>query len=329
MMQQALRPYAVAGIAVLGTGSLMAFTPVAAPLPDVHVPAIQLTSDSSLLGDFSSLFGDVTGGTSGIGGLGDLTGLVDGLNPSSLLSDLPGLASLDPAPATSSLLSPYIDLFTKSFDNLQMIGSEFFDTTLPGLQTFLQEIIAGDIPIAELPTLLIGALTDPGTITTTLSTGGELPYLVTIALGDPLVLGLAEVGPLVTTLVDGVEPVLADLTSGNPTEVLTGLIDGPAYIANGLLNGTTSVDLPVLGDVSLFNGLLVPGSDVNVDVDLSTLISALDSISPALGTTLGGTVVTALDDFLALLPPDQPLADITVGPFAGLIDTLANVILAV
>ena len=68
-MQQALRPFAVAGIAILGTGSFMAFTPVAPALPDVHVPAIQLTSDSGLLGDFSSLFGDVTGGTSGVGGL--------------------------------------------------------------------------------------------------------------------------------------------------------------------------------------------------------------------------------------------------------------------
>jgi hypothetical protein len=118
-MQQALRPYAAAGIAILGTGSLMALTPVAPALPDVHVPAIQLTSDSGLLGDFSSLFGDVTGGTSGIGGLGDLagnlTGLMGGVNPSSLLSDLPGLASVDAAPATSSLLTPYIDLFTTSF----------------------------------------------------------------------------------------------------------------------------------------------------------------------------------------------------------------------
>ena len=102
-MQQALRPIAAAGIAILGTGSFMAFTPVAPPLPDVHSPAIQLTTDSGLLGDFSSLFDGVTGGTSGIGGLsdltGDVTGLLGGLNPTSLLSDLPGLASVDPAPA--------------------------------------------------------------------------------------------------------------------------------------------------------------------------------------------------------------------------------------
>ncbi|MFZ3294892.1 MAG: hypothetical protein WB967_29595 [Mycobacterium sp.] len=324
-MQQALRPIAAAGIAILGTGSFMAFTPVAPPLPDVHSPAIQLTTDSGLLGDFSSLFDGVTGGTSGIGGLsdltGDLTGLVGGLNPSSLLSDLPGLASVDPAPA-ASLLDPYIQLFTESSANLQTIGSEFFDSTLPGLQTFLQEVISGAIPIADLPTLLIGALTDPGTITTTT---GSLPLDVNVVLGDPLVLGLADVGPLVTTL-DALEGVLTDLTSGNPTDVLTGLIDGPALIALGLLDGTANVD--VLGDeVPLFNGLLVaPATDAIVgvdDVNVQTLLTDL------VGATEASSIIAVLTAGGITVPTDVDLATITAGPFAGLIDTLANVILAI
>ncbi|MFZ0230809.1 MAG: hypothetical protein WAL41_28585, partial [Mycobacterium sp.] len=157
-MQQARRPIAAAGIAILGTGSFMAFTPVAPPLTDVHSPAIQLTTDSGLLGDFSSLFDGVTGGTSGIGGLsdltGDVTGLLGGLNPTSLLSDLPGLASVDPAPAASSLLTPYLDLFTHTFDNLQTIGSEFVDYTLPELQGLLQYVIADPNVIADLPQAL-------------------------------------------------------------------------------------------------------------------------------------------------------------------------------
>jgi len=129
-------------------------------VPDVQVPAIQLTSDSGLLGDFSSLFDGVTGGTSGIGGLGDLTGdltgLLGGLNPSSLVSDLPGLASVDPAPADPSLLTPYTDLFTNTFTNLQAIGSEFVGTTLPELQGLLQQIIADPSLIADLPQALFG-----------------------------------------------------------------------------------------------------------------------------------------------------------------------------
>jgi hypothetical protein len=327
-MQQALRPYAVAGIAILGTGSLMAFSPVAPPLPDVQVPAIQLTSDSGLLGNFSSLFDGVTGGTSGIGGLGDLagdlTGLLGGLNPSSLLSDLPGLASVNPAPADPSLLTPYIDLFTHTFTNLQTIGSEFADVTLPELQTLLQAVIAEPSLIAELPQALFGVLTDPGSIT--IPSLATLPIQVIITLGAPLLIGLGEVGPLVTTS-GALETFFAALSSGDPTTVLTALIDGPADIANALLNGTTTVDLPVLGDLSLFNGFLVPDSFVNVDVGLSTLTNLLTAISPALGT-LDPALATALTTLLGVLGPlgSTELADISVGPFGGLIDALVNVI---
>jgi hypothetical protein len=330
-MQQALRPYAVAGIAILGTGSLMAFTPVAPRLPDVHVPAIQLTSDSGLLGDFSSLFGDVTGGTSGVGGLGDLTGdltgLLSGLIPSSLLSDIPGLASVDPAPADPSLLTPYLDLFTNTFTNLQAIGTEFADVTLPELEAALQAIIANPSLIADLPAALFGVLTDPGSITTSLTTDPtELPIVVDILLGAPLLIGLGEVGPLVTSL-GALETVFGELTSGDPTTVLSALIDGPAEIANAMLNGTTTVDLPVLGDLSLFNGLLVPDSFVNVDVGLSTLTNLLTTLSPALGA-LDPALATVLTTLLDALGPlgSTELADISVGPFGGLIDALVNVI---
>jgi hypothetical protein len=317
-MQPALRPYAAAGIAILGIGSLMAFTPVAAPLPDVHVPAIQLTSDSSLLGDFSSLFGDVTGGTSGIGGLGDLagdlTGLLGGLNPSSLLSDLPGLASVDPAPATSSLLAPYLELFTNSFTNLQAIGTEFANVTLPELQAALQAIIANPSLIAELPQAVFTALSTPLTLTTTLPPD-LVPIVIAITLGAPLLIGLGEVGPLATTSGE-LETVFGQLTSGDPTQVLSALIDGPANIANAFLNGHVGLD--VLGEqLNIFNGILVPDQpfSLTVGTDLITqLLTYLGADSGLLGdltTLLGGL-------------PTGDLATITVGPLAGLVDALVN-----
>jgi len=322
-MQQALRPSAVAGIAILGTGSFMAFSPVAPPLPDVHVPAIQLTSDSSLLGDFSGLFGDVTGGTSGIGGLGDLagdlTGLLGGLNPTSLLSDLPGLASVDPAPATSSLLTPYLDLFTNSFNNLQAIGTEFADVTLPALQEALQGIIANPSLIAELPLAVFNALSTPATIVTDLT---SLPLTIDVLLGAPLVLGLGFVGPLAPTS-EVLEAFYAALTSGDPTTVLTALIDGPAEIANAYLNG--SVGLDVLGiDLPLLNGILVPDTNVPIDVDVTTVINALNSLNsiPALSDVLGPVLTTAIEALNLL--PDTDLANISVGPFGGIVDGVVN-----
>jgi len=317
-MQQALRPSAVAGIAILGTGSFMAFSPVAPPLPDVHVPAIQLTSDSSLLGDFSGLFGDVTGGTSGIGGLGDLagdlTGLLGGLNPTSLLSDLPGLASVDPAPATSSLLTPYLELFTNSFTNLQAIGTEFADVTLPELQEALQGIIANPSLIAELPQAVFTALSTPLTLTTTLPPD-LVPIVIAITLGAPLVLGLGEVGPLATTSGE-LETVFGQLTSGDPTQVLNALIDGPAYIANAFLNGHVGLD--VLGEpLNIFNGVLVPDQPFSLTVGTDLITQLLTYLGADSG------LLTPLLDLLNTLPTSD-LATITVGPFAGLVDALVN-----
>jgi hypothetical protein len=326
MMQQALRPSAVAGIAILGTGSFMAFTPVAPSLPDVHVPAIQLTSDSGLLGDFSSLFGDVTGGTSGIGGLGDLTGdltgLLGGLIPSSLLSDIPGLASVDPAPADPSLLTPYLDLFTNTFTNLQAIGTEFADVTLPELQAALQAIIANPSLIADLPAAVFNTLSTPLTITTSdLTTLPiSLPIMIDIMLGAPVVLGLAEAGPLATTS-GALETFFGELTSGDPTTVLTALIDGPANIANAFLNG--SVGLDVLGiNLPLLNGILVPDTNLNLPIDVN-VVSVLDALLPASEVN---TILAVLAAAGITVPTDLDLASISVGPFGGLVDALVNVI---
>jgi hypothetical protein len=191
--------------------------------------------------------------------------------------------------------------------------------------SLLQQIIADPSLIAELPQALFGVLTDPGSIT--IPSLATLPIMVDITLGAPLLIGLGEVGPLVTTS-GALETFFAALSSGDPTTVLTALVDGPADIANALLNGTTTVDLPVLGDLSLFNGFLVPDKDVSVVVELSTLTSLLTTISPALGTTLGTPVADALDALLLALDGlgSTPLADVSVGPFGGLIDALVNVI---
>ena len=265
----------------------------------------------------------MTGGTSGIGGLGDLTGdltgLLGGLNPSSLLSDLPGLASVDPAPADPSLLTPYIDLFTTSFANLQTIGSEFVDKTLPLLQGLLQQIIANPSLIAELPQAVFSALSTPLTLTTSdLTTLPiSLPITIDIILGVPLVLGLAEAGPLATTA-GAFEAFFAALSSGDPTTVLTALIDGPANIANAFLNG--SVGLDVLGQpLNLLNGILVPDQPFSLTVGTDLITQLLTALGADSG--LLGPLATLLNGL-----PTSDLATITVGPLGGLIDALVNFI---
>jgi hypothetical protein len=120
------------------------------------------------------------------------------------------------------------------------------------------------------------------------------------------------------------ETFYADLLSGNPTTVLTALIDGPAEIANAYLNG--SVGLDVLGiDIPLLNGILVPDTSPTIDVDLTTLVNALNSI-PAFETAPLSEVVTLLTTLITAHPTlgDTDLANITVGPFGGIVDAVVN-----
>jgi hypothetical protein len=105
--------------------------------------------------------------------------------------------------------------------------------------------------------------------------------------------------------------------------VLTALIDGPAEIANAYLNG--SVGLDVLGiDLPLLNGILVPDTNVPIDVDVTTVINALNSLNsiPALSDVLGPVLTTAIEALNLL--PDTDLANISVGPFGGIVDGVVN-----
>jgi hypothetical protein len=327
-MQRALRLHAIAGTAMVGAGSLIAFAPVPPPLPDVQVPAIQLTSDPGLLGDFSSLVGDLTGAAGGAGGVGDLTGDLTGLlggvnlsDPANLVGDftnlltgaLPGSSAVDP----TSLLTPYIDLITNTFSNLSAIGTEWLNDPAP----VLQAIIANPSLIADLPSAIFSTLSNPLSITTDLT---NLPLTVDLMLGAPLVLGLAGVGPLATTS-GAFEALFAALSSGDPTTALGALIDAPATIPNAFLNGSEGLDL--LGiNIPLLNGILVPDTNVNVDVDVSTLITALNSLNsiPALNDVLGPVLTVTLPLLEAL--PNTDLANIAIGPFGGLSDALVNYI---
>jgi hypothetical protein len=136
-----------------------------------------------------------------------------------------------------------------------------------------------------------------------------------------LVLGLGFVGPLAPTS-EALEAVYAALTSGDPTQVLPALIDGPAEIANAYLNG--SVGLDVLGiDIPLLNGILVPDTSPTIDVDLTTLVNALNSIPGFSSIPDLALVLTSLEDLLPTLGTTD-LANITVGPFGGIVDAVVN-----
>ncbi|HZC91866.1 MAG TPA: hypothetical protein VE400_14635, partial [Mycobacterium sp.] len=218
------------------------------------------------------------------------------------------------APDPTSLLTPWETLFTDTFTNLSAIGTEWLKDPAP----VLMALLANPSLITDLPSAVFSTLSTPLTITTSdlTSVPLTLPIMIDIMLGAPLVLGLGAVGPLATTS-GALETFYADLISGNPTTVLTALIDGPANIANAYLNG--SVGLPdVLGEpLNLLNGILVPDGnfDVTVGTDLITQLLTALNVDP----TLIAPIISFLDGL-----PTGDLATISVGPFGGLADALIN-----
>ncbi|MGH7734378.1 MAG: hypothetical protein ACREOE_11930, partial [Gemmatimonadales bacterium] len=256
-----------------------------------------------------------SGDLGGLGG-GDLGGMLNTLNLGDLLGGL-GLGSVGSgaAAAPGDLLTPYVDLFTHTFNNLQAVAAERLADPAPILSAILQnqvgyfeDAIANPASIANIPGDMAGhfqnvfaALTNPLTVTTDLT---QLPILVNVMLGVPLVLGLAALGPLVTTS-GAAADLFAALSSGDPATAIAALIDVPATIPDAFLNGSVGLDL--LGiNLPLLNGILVPDTDLNLDI----------------GTGLINQLLTSLG--IPALLPGVDLADITVGPFGGLTDALVN-----
>jgi hypothetical protein len=109
-MELARHPYVTASVA-LAAASMIAVTPVAPPpLPDVQVPAVQLTAATDLLGDVPGILGGlesaVAADLGSAGPLGSIGGLLD--PPAGLVgaaSDVSALAGASASPFVSTLLT--------------------------------------------------------------------------------------------------------------------------------------------------------------------------------------------------------------------------------
>jgi hypothetical protein len=170
--------------------------------------------------------------------------------------------------------------------------------------------------------------------------------------GLPLVLGVAAVGPPFATLgglFTGGAVLGNAVATGNGVAAVGALIDMPAYVLNGFLNGTVPVDLPLTvaetlplsgGSATItapavvhvpFNGILVPPQPVTATVPLglsgnSVITSSLlpfplpvdlNLYTTQYNLTLGGTAFGgAVDELLNVMPQQIALAISPNGPYS-------------
>jgi hypothetical protein len=292
-MQLALRPVLTAGVA-LADASLIAVAPVTLPLPDVQVPAVQLTSATgSALGDLTGEIGQIVNTLSGAGGstgvisdipiVGSLpsgSGLGSLFSGSGLdsLANLDGLGSLlnlgNAADPFTNPITEWLSVLTTAFGNIQTLGQTFLADPFP----ILSAVIDNQIAYAQL-------------------------------LGD----GLQSAGTALVSGLEGLPAVLStaftDLLSGDVLDA----INGPfGYLFSSLLDvgiGPLEALVQVLGDV----GTNIDGVLSGIGTPLLLLVLA--PIYP-LAAVVGQFAFTAQDFVTSVSTGDfvQAFSDVINAP---------------
>jgi hypothetical protein len=215
--------------------------------------------------------------------------------------------------AISGIGKGVVNLFFTGFDVVPAGGSQLTSDvslsgtlgdlvpilTIPGqmAQNFTNLLPAGSIPaqISQNYTNVVNALTDiGGTSSLDLDTGN-----FTNTLGLPVALALQAAGAPINTLAAASSSATAfdnAVQAGNPTAAFDALVDAPAVVANGYLNGesvipfTVTVNAAFFGAVPIqfnvpFDGILVPQ---NTYTAIVTIPMNPPLTLPVDGTELGG-----------------------------------------
>jgi hypothetical protein len=265
-----------------------------------------------------------------------LTGVVNSL--------LPGLVNvqLGAGPYFTGIAGPYQALVYNTWNNLNSLTAGWLADPFPFLRQFVAnqigygQIIAtalqtGNVaPVSAIPgdmahnfANVIGTLTNTS-ITPVLDIS-LLPTHVTLdnMVGLPLVFGASLLGPPVTTLeAAGYAASLfaSAVQAGNPGAAFAALIDAPAYVANGFLNGQATYPYALsLSNLTAPAGLGFLGNLANVSVVENIPLDGLLTPPGYYAATV--TVTSALNP---LVPPI--VLNIGVGgtPFSGLLPFLVN-----
>ncbi len=235
-MEQALRPYAAAGVALLGAGMVAVMSVVTPPaLPKLQTSAVRLVdSEADALALLANAIdpGAFTNGISApaTDSLGQLAVSVD------QLIDLGGTPYITGADNLATDLLPLLDVtgllsgVTTSLDGLLADL-----TNLPDLSTLLSEL--GNLPTAtDIANDVVSALTGAGGALTTIETDlNTLPSTLT----TDLIGALTGTGDSLTTITGDLGTITTDL-GGISTELGTignGLNELLGHFSLGLLTG--------------------------------------------------------------------------------------------
>lgn len=282
MQSLAVSPWITAGVALVGAGAV-AVTPVSPPLPDIQIPAIQLTAGPST--DWLDIFG------TSFNNLGQI-----------------GAEWLEaPFPVAQQLLVNQIGYGTTIFDSLGQQLGLLIDPQFPanmGPQAFFDFLSQGNVGDAfqalTLGSRLLGTLTYQNFEDVLEIPSQMLQNVTNLAgsvsnsfVGNLGSLGLLfNSGPLDSTINAfgaALQPLIDDF--GDPLATIQNIINIPAMLTDGFLNG--------YGD-GLF-GNFSAGLTSFTTADLGTIGALLVELPQLLAQMIGWNGVGMPLDILSML----------------------------
>ncbi|MCV7377098.1 hypothetical protein H7K38_00290 [Mycobacterium alsense] len=259
--------------------------------------------------------------------------LVTGVNPGtpaiSLVNlDIPNVTATFAATVNPTLLGPLGNLF--ALGNIPGQEAQYLTNLMPpSILRQMSQNLTNALNVLTVPSISATALLVVPFLGPQLTTGSLSAYF-----GLPLVITYALAGaPLATLegLATSATAIQQALLAGNPVGALGALVDAPAVVANGFLNGETVVDMtiPVSGSVPLnppppppfpssivvaaqivlhlpFDGILVPPHSLTGTVNVTSPVMA-----GPFPVTIFGTPFMGLGPLFVNYIPQQIAAAIT------------------
>ncbi|OBK46180.1 PE family protein [Mycobacterium sp. 1081908.1] len=250
--------------------------------------------------------------------------LVTGADPGTPVITLTGGSIFPPvlptvnAVVTPTLLGPLGNLFTLA--NIPGQEAQYFTNLMPpSIPRQMSQNFTNVLNVLTIPSISATASLPLASPTTgSLSAFFGLPLVITYAAaGAPLA--------TLTGLATSATAVQTALLAGDPVGALGALVNAPAVVANGFLNGETIVDMtipvpisvtvPIIGPISTtlpitlhlpFDGILVPPHPITATVDFSGFPGGVPLLVTIFGTPFMG-LVPLMVNYL----PEQLAAAIT------------------
>lgn len=306
-MQLVTRPWIAAGLALAGVGGVTV-TQAVAPLPNVRVPAVQLTADFDVISPWVDAFDTASANATTLAdyvfeapgaALQQLAvnqvGYLD-----SLFNDPSGVGNVLSTISTNLQdVSQAATLINASADIMSAVTPHTLDTNH---ELMLAILGSGFIPVSDQ-------------ILQTLDTASSPLTGVLLGLLGPVL------SPAVA-LADSIQDIVGDLTAStpDPSAALQELINIPADMTNAFLNGT---DLNLDALAPLLNGAgILPDGDsfTSLDLELGGLLSP-GSVEDGVGGSMLNSVGVLLS---VLLGGQQGVIEIPAGEGVGPIGALAD-----